>query len=281
MKYYGKNISLATKHGKELVVAPAIQAVCNASIVVAEVDTDQLGTFSGEVPRQGTPREVVQKKARMGMLKVNLPYGIATEGSFGPHPSLPFLPYHEEVVVFIDDEIGITLFETLGTDTTNFQSSIVSNAKELDEFASRVKFPEHGVIIRPYGTPRNVSLSKGITSQTSLEEAFHSARLMSNEGKVLIETDMRAHLNPTRMSNIAKLAERLAKRLVTPCPKCGSPGWGATKVARGLPCCDCGSPTDLPCGEVFTCTKCRFEEVRAIQNATEVMSSMYCSLCNP
>jgi hypothetical protein len=281
MKYSSKHISLTTKHGKELVVAPPFRAICQASITVADIDTDLLGTFSGEVPREGSPREVVQKKARLGMQLTKLPYGIATEGSFGPHPSLPFLPYHEEVLVFIDDELGMTLFEHTGTDDTNFYHSVITTSQELDEFATRVKFPAHGVIIRPSTNSREVPFSKGITNQSTLEKEFYRAKAVSDQGKVLIETDMRAHLNPTRMAVIAKLAERLAIRLSTPCPKCSSPGWGVTKVARGLPCCDCGSPTELPYGEVFSCAKCTFEEIRPMDQKNEVVSSMYCSLCNP
>lgn len=287
MKYSGKKFSLATKHGKEVAISPALEAMCQASIQIADIDTDELGTFSGEIPRVGSPREVVQKKARLGMQKTKLPYGMATEGSFGPHPSLPFLPYHEEVLVFIDDELGITLFEQLGTDKTNFQHSIVSTPQELEEFASQVQFPEHGIIIRPStssGSSRNSSnlvLTKGITTRTDLEEAFYKMKAASEEGKVLVETDMRAHLNPTRMAVIGKLADRLAQRLATPCPVCSAPGWGATKVARGLPCCDCGSPTELPLGQVFSCCKCLFEEVRPLEHADGLVSSMYCSLCNP
>lgn len=283
MKYSGKNFSLTTKHGKERVIAPAVQSICQASILVAEIDTDELGTFSGEIPRIGTPRDVVQKKARLGMQKLNVPYGIATEGSFGPHPSLPFLPYHEELLVFIDDELGLTLFEHAGTDATNFSHSIISTEQELREFAERVKFPEHGLIVRPGGTSAktNAELEKGITHLATLEEAFRRAKAESDEGKVFVETDMRAHLNPTRMAVIAQLGERLARRLSTPCPQCSTPGWGVTKIARGLPCCDCGTPTELPLGEVFTCCRCSFEEVRPQEHANGLVSSMYCSLCNP
>jgi hypothetical protein len=41
-----------------------------------------LGTFSGEIERELTPLETLQKKIRMGMEELGLPLGIASEGSF-------------------------------------------------------------------------------------------------------------------------------------------------------------------------------------------------------
>jgi len=81
--YRGVTAAFATKHFKESVVAPAF-ATLEISVVVPEVDTDQLGTFTGEIHRVGTPKEVVLKKARLGIQASGLLYGIASEGSIGP-----------------------------------------------------------------------------------------------------------------------------------------------------------------------------------------------------
>lgn len=54
---------------------------------------------------------------------------------------------------------------------------------------------------------------------------------------------MRAHHNPTRMQVIEELADKLAQRLMTPCPACDMPGFGIVDIERGLPCRLCHLPT--------------------------------------
>jgi hypothetical protein len=49
--YAGQRIGLAATHGKERALAPASRRVLGAEIVVPALDTDTLGTFSGEVAR--------------------------------------------------------------------------------------------------------------------------------------------------------------------------------------------------------------------------------------
>lgn len=34
---------------------------------------------------------------------VNLDIGLASEGSFGPHPLIPFLPWNVEIVLLVDN----------------------------------------------------------------------------------------------------------------------------------------------------------------------------------
>ena len=88
--YQGITAALATKHAKEKVVAPVFASL-GISLQVPDIDTDLLGTFSGEIERVGTPKEVALKKARMGMKASGLAYGAASEGSIGPDPVVPFL----------------------------------------------------------------------------------------------------------------------------------------------------------------------------------------------
>jgi hypothetical protein len=80
-------------HRKEEAVAPALLSTLGLLVVPARgLDTDQLGTFSGEVPREGSMLDVAMRKARLGMSATGLPLGIASEGTFGPHPAIPFFP---------------------------------------------------------------------------------------------------------------------------------------------------------------------------------------------
>jgi hypothetical protein len=91
--YAGERAVIATMHGKEAAVAPVLLARLGLVVTTAaNLDTDALGTFTGEIPRAGTIREAAISKARLGMTATGLPIGIASEGSYGPHPNIPFIP---------------------------------------------------------------------------------------------------------------------------------------------------------------------------------------------
>jgi len=78
-------------HGKERAIArPIFHHLGLALKPAMNLDTDQLGTFSGEIPRRGALLEVALRKARLGMRAPGLPLGLAGEGTFGPHPAVPF-----------------------------------------------------------------------------------------------------------------------------------------------------------------------------------------------
>jgi hypothetical protein len=94
---------IATKHGKERLFGQPIKISLGLSIACPEnIETDQLGTFTGEVERTATPGEAALRKARLGIAMTGMQLGLASEGSFGPHPALPFLAVDHELVVFID-----------------------------------------------------------------------------------------------------------------------------------------------------------------------------------
>jgi hypothetical protein len=89
--YRGQVAVLTTKHGKERTVARQLRVALGVvATVPREIDTDLLGTFTGEVEQVGTPREVAISKARLGMRASGISLGLSSEGSFGPHPLIPF-----------------------------------------------------------------------------------------------------------------------------------------------------------------------------------------------
>jgi hypothetical protein len=91
--YHKRIIALATKHQKEMAIAPSFQRLLGASIIVPNgIDTDLFGTFSGEIEREGTMLEVVKKKARLAIKVSGHPLALASEGSFGTDPSCPLFP---------------------------------------------------------------------------------------------------------------------------------------------------------------------------------------------
>lgn len=54
--YHGQKVALATKHEKEHVVGPPLQEIVGLEVCVPpHLDTDVLGTFSGEIPPKRDP----------------------------------------------------------------------------------------------------------------------------------------------------------------------------------------------------------------------------------
>lgn len=250
--------------------------------VPADLDTDRLGTFTGEVARVGTPLEVARRKARLGMTATALPLGLANEGSFGPHPALPFMPADRELLLFVDDERHMEVAEeTLSVDT-NFAHTTVAAAAELEaEFLQRARFPSHGLIARPHAGSTCAPLIKGITTPAALRDAVARCAQASADGMAHLETDMRAHMNPTRQAVLAGLAERLARRLATRCAACGGPGWGVVGVARGLPCEQCGRETDLVREEILGCPRCGHRQNVPRPDGLRRADPGNCPWCNP
>lgn len=279
--YKNSYISFTTKHRKEDVVYPKFREHLGATLIVPWIDTDQLGTFSGEVERIGNALEVAEKKALLGMEATRLPFGLASEGSFGYHAYIPFLPSNQEIMMFIDSERGFKLHEIIVSDKTNFRHSCASNLKEAQEFLERCLFPSHAVIVRPNKCDDKSLICKGICNKNDFNQAFDKCARSSTDSLVWLETDMRANFNPTRMEVIGELAERLAIRLATICPACSAPGWGITKVEAGLPCEYCRLPTTMIAKQIFSCVLCDYTETRARGDGVTKAEQMYCIRCNP
>jgi hypothetical protein len=272
----GQTFALATLHDKARAIAPAL-AHLGVSLRVAAIDTDQLGTFSGEIERPGSMREAAIEKARRGALALGLRYGLASEGSFGPDPTLPFLASGTELLVFLDTQTGHVVAEQVRTQT-NFAHVSLTPGADIDAFLSRIGFPDHAVIVRPDLPDRATPNAKGLTSRAALEDA----RLkLAPFGPLRLETDMRAHLNPSRMGEIARLAEKLTERLATACPACAAPGFGRIDVRLGLPCADCGTPANLVASEIFGCTACGVTQERPRSDGRTQADPAHCPSCNP
>ena len=280
--YAGRSAALATMHRKEEVIAPALFSEVGLNVVpTIGVDTDRLGTFTGGVRRDCTMLEVAVRKARLGMSATGLPLGIASEGSFGPHPAIPFIPAGIEFLVFVDDDSQVVIGESIIEDATNFNHTIVAPGDSLDEFLKRIDFPAHGLIVRPNEGVSLNALKKGIVARAALDRAIAHAASSSSDRKARLETDMRAHVNPTRMKCLSRLAKRLARRLATLCPACGAPGFGRTENRQGLLCEDCGAPTAMIAAEVFNCPSCNHREERLRSDTLQKAPARNCPECNP
>jgi hypothetical protein len=281
MYYSGKTVVLTTKHEKLKIISSPFLENLNLQVMIAALDTDALGTFSGEKERPGSALEVIEKKCRMGMQATGMKLGLASEGSFGPHPLIPFIPSNYEMMMFVDDEIGFKLCETLLTSTTNYQQLATGSWEDILNFSKSLKFPSHGLIVRPNNWQDKRIIFKGITSESALRKAFEEAKALSEDGLVWLETDMRAHMNPMRMEVIGQLAHKLSSRLACTCPKCGAPGWGKVRTEPGLPCEFCNTPTDMNLREIFGCVLCDYEESKPREDGKTQAEQRYCPECNP
>ena len=99
-------------------------------------------------------------------------------------------------------------------------------------------------------------------SGTQLEAARRKARIgEADNGRAFLETDVRAHKNPTRMEMIRLAAMDLAARLNSLCPACGAP----TRETRA---------------EVHDCLKCAHRLTRERADR-QYADPGRCDYCNP
>jgi hypothetical protein len=277
--YRGRQVALLTQHGKEHVIAPVLHSVLGCRVErVSGYDTDLLGTFSRDIPRDGTQVEAAREKARIGMEIACLPLGLASEGSFGPDPFTGILPWNIEVLIWIDKECDLEI-TAVAQGKTNLNHTLITHWEEAEAFARKTGFPEHQLVVRPEDE-NDIRIRKGIANWTDLQTAFSWALDTSENGCVFIETDMRAHANPTRMNNIRLAAEELAKKLSSTCPACGAPGYWIIERLTGLPCKGCGLPTHEIRAEVHGCCKCTHQVTHERADRMHADPSR-CDYCNP
>jgi hypothetical protein len=275
----GQSVALLTQHGKEKVIAPVLQPGLDCRIRhVTGFDTDQLGTFTRDTPRPGTQLEAARRKARTGMELSGLPLGVASEGSFGPDPFAGLFPWNLELMVWIDDRLGI---EVVGTAQGPARSGhlLTGDWEAVRSFAEQVEFPRHHLVLRPEGQ-NDPRIHKGIADWRRLEAVFADCLAQSSNRQVFVETDLRAFANPTRMQRIEQAAHDLLKRLLSGCPACDSPGYWPTERQPGLRCADCGLPTTVYRSEVWTCVRCDHRCVKERTDRT-LAEPGECSHCNP
>ena len=277
--FQSRKIIIATKHQKENVIAPILEKELGLSCFTdITFDTDTLGTFTGEVERELDPISTAREKCLRAMKLNNCDLGIASEGSFGPHPSMFFISADDEFLIFIDALNNIEVIVRELSTSTNFNGREIQSQKELIAFAKDVGFPEHGLILRK-SKNENTEIYKGITDIENLKKSFE--QLHAKYNSVYAETDMRAMYNPTRMDVIKKATEKLTQKIKSTCPQCQMPGFGITDAKKGLECSLCGSPTNSTLSYIYVCQHCQFTKEEMFPNKKTTEDPMYCDQCNP
>lgn len=266
-------------HGKEKIIAPLLEEGLGCRVEhVSGYDTDLLGTFTREIPRPGSQLDAARRKARIGMELTGLPLGLASEGIFGPDPFTGLFAWNRELVIWIDDEMNIEVVG-VASGKTNYAHRLISGWEEAEEFARSIGFPDHRLVVRP-DSEKDGRIRKGIDGWGAFREAFHAACGEAENGSAFIETDMRAHANPTRRERISQAARDLAQRLLCRCPACATPGFAIVERVPGLPCEDCGAPTPEILAETRGCVKCSHRITMERDGARHAPAGR-CPRCNP
>jgi len=277
--YVHKKIALTTKHDKLRLIKPAFDEYVGCELFEVNLDTDQLGTFSGEIERVASPRETAIQKARLGMRETGLLLGIASEGSVGPDPVVPFIHSNIEQLVLVDDQNGIVISEIHRSFEITAATITTAPDQDLTSFLEKADFPNHALIVRT-NTQIKSSCIKGITDYEQLMDAIDTSSQLSPNGFVVIESDLRAMHSPSRQRNIEEVAKLLARRVNLLCPNCRMPGWGRVGYEKGLKCSECELENpDAIRQEKLGCVKCDHVELGKVIFST--LNPAQCNFCNP
>lgn len=277
--FSGETVYFATKHSKEQTLAPLLSKI-GLLCVVADVDTDKFGTFSGEVARVGSVRDTLRLKiGAAAEVNPKARFFLASEGSFGPHPLIGFVQSDHEALLFVDRKLKTEIYVEEVSTETNHSEIEFGPRDDLQSFLNQIGFPEHGIIVKPKGN--NQIVYKGLQSFRTVGQAIIDAFMLSSEAKVILSTDMRACFNPTRMKVIEKVGEKLIESLNSLCPKCKTPGFAISQGIPGLPCEECGEPSRISKDVLWSCVKCDHSEQKVRPDGIVKISAAECEYCNP
>lgn len=281
--FAGRTVVIATMHHKERAIAPLLERVLGVThLVPSDFDTDHFGTFTRDIDRPADQLTTARLKAEAALVATGESLAIASEGSFGPHPQIPFVGCDREFVLLLDRQNQIEIVGEAVSTETNYRSQTIRTVEDALTFAQSVGFPTHGLIVMPTASnsPRG-TITKGITTEAHLVESVRQTLAASASGTLHIETDMRALYNPTRMRVIAQATENLIRTIAQRCPQCGCPGFSPIQRRPGLPCGLCGSPTLLTLSVRYQCQRCQFQHDQPCPDSPPVADPMHCSYCNP
>ena len=277
--YFGKRALLTSKHRKLSLFQEAFGEKLNLRVDELPLDTDLLGTFSGEVERAAPPLQTAIKKAELGLDATGLSIGLASEGSIGADPLIPWIQSDYELAVFVDRERELIISESYKSNEIVAATITVRPGDDLSSFLVKADFPHHGLIVRTF--TKDLSKShKGIHDFATLQEAIESIAKLSPTQQVVIESDFRAMHSPSRQRNIATVATRLATRVATQCPECNTPGWGRVDYLKGVECRECGDENpDAIKAELLGCSRCDYRAPGKFLR--ELLDAAQCAFCNP
>lgn len=277
--FNGRELVFVTQHQKHHAVFPILSTSLSCQLRLCDqLNTDQFGSFSGEVKRLDSAFQTALSKCDTAQHEFGYDLILASEGSFGSHPSIPFLPSNQELLVLKDYKYNFTASAIFTSLETNFSAETISSLNGLEAFAQKVNFPSHALILKDHQTQFS-EVHKGLTHKETLQHTFKA--LLSKYGQAYVETDMRACYNPTRQNVIARTTQKLVKQLYSICPKCCLPGFRVTSVQKGLKCSACRFPTNSILYQECCCQNCNFVKRNYYPDDRLLSDPAYCNFCNP
>lgn len=277
--FEGRQMVMATMHGKEQVIAPILESALGVSVIVPDgFDTDMFGTFSGEISRKLSPFQAALQKCKAACDFTGHDLAIASEGSFGPHPTIGFVAADEEILVLLDVKNNLEIRSKVVSTQTNFSGALFYDEKEALAFAQNAMFPSHALILKRDKDDYS-EIIKGINNPSEL--ASKLAHFLTSFGQVYLETDMRAMHNPSRMEVIREAAKELLINIHSICPNCCSPGFVISRSIPGLPCSWCGNPTPSTMAYIRSCRHCDYQIQEPLHDGKQQEDPMFCPFCNP
>ena len=275
--YKGQTAHIVTKHAKAEIIGPALWEKLGMTLATYEADTDQFGTFSGEIDRKESPLQTAIQKARLARDWIGAEICIASEGTIGPNPSFPVTISNVETIVFMDFANDIVIHQTFVSSEIYSYCTRLKSPGEVDGSIKQLKLDDQAMIVKS-SYENAVFVKKGLKSIDDIQSAV--AQAVSISGEAILEPDFRAMHSASRRENIRKCAILLAQKISSTCPRCNRPGWSGSPSAATKACLSCGSKrTTIAIGDEFRCEGCNHIEQRNEANTS--CEAQYCLVCNP
>lgn len=129
LRYQNKICRLASLHKKETAIGLPFEKFVGCKVVSAQINTDLVGTFTGEFERMFTPRAGIKETCDKELDLEKGTLGVANGGGFGPRPSVSLVPADFEIIFFAN--------RSLASELTLTKLSL---------------FPSHAPILHPHDT---------------------------------------------------------------------------------------------------------------------------------
>lgn len=250
--FNGAHFGLVSLHDKASIIAPALAERWQARLTSSTAfDTDSLGTFSGEIERRLSPVECALDKARRALALTGAEFGLGSEGSFGPAP-WGFGIFNQELVACVPAE---GTWSVVGRHVTPVAVTECryGDTRAVAQFWENLPAGQ-GVML----------IGEGLVAKGILSKEAAMAQLAQWYGEKIphdlrISYDLRAHQSPLRRVSIAHAVANLLERLASACEGCGQPGFWPDHHETGLPCGNCGCPTNSLRVRTSRCEGCGYQ----------------------
>jgi hypothetical protein len=93
--------------------------------------------------------------------------GLASEGSFGPHPAVPWITVDREIVVLVDDRRGLVVVGVASSTDIVAASMTLRPSQDLAPLVERADLPTHAVTVVPNQGPPARSTRASAEPRTS------------------------------------------------------------------------------------------------------------------